>query len=104
MASFIKILDDSIKALVFNKFKSYLDLTIQSKDLEFAPKSIAQRRISEKRGENKLEFISIWRNPPELDWARQRTPLARQGMILEYQNEDRKDFIVVKAIPAILNY
>lgn len=104
MSSFIKTLDEAMKTLVFNKFATYLSLTTQATDLEFGPKSIAQRRIAEKRGQSSTEFISIWRNPPHFDWSRQRTPLARRGMLMEYTNGNTTDFTTIKAVPATIDY
>ena len=105
MASFIKTLDEGMKTLVFTKFKSYLDLTTETTDLVFAPNSIAQRMISEKRGANKTEFMNLWRPTLSFDWGRQRSPLARRGMLLRYEDADTKvAFVNVKAVPVKIGY
>jgi len=107
--SFIKIMDDAAKAMVFAKFKSFLSITDSVNDIVFAPKEIAQRKIAEKRGNNTVEFISLWRDGIELDWARQNTPIARRGIMMNYGDSsaggtgtDR--IITVKAVPASINY
>jgi hypothetical protein len=106
MASFIQTIDSSMKTLVYTKFGPYLDLTgNQNKDLVFAPKSLALRKIAEKRGENSVEFISLWRNSVTFDWERQNTPIARRGISLEYEDSTTKQKIVtVKGVPIIIDY
>jgi len=105
MASFIKTMDEGMKTLVFAKFQSYFDMTVERTDLVFAPKQVAQRMLSEKRGANITEFISIWRPNLAFDWTRQRSPLARRGMLLRYDDESTKAaFVNLKAVPITMNY
>jgi hypothetical protein len=105
MASFIKTLDDAMKVLVFTKFSPYFSLVNSASDIVFAPESIAQRQVAEKRGANQLEFISLWRTGIIFDWERQRSPVARRGINLRYTDEDSKESIVtVKAVPAKITY
>jgi len=69
--SFVQSIDTAIKTAVWTKFGPSLGLTTdQNKELVFAPKELALRKIAEKRGENSVEFISVWRNSIELDWER----------------------------------
>jgi hypothetical protein len=103
--SFIQIMDNSLKALVFSKFGSFLNLTDINRDMVFYPKEIAQRKIAEKRGEGTVEFMSLWREGIQFDWQRQRSTLARRGLLMEYVNSSTKSEIVkIKAVPAQINY
>ena len=102
--SFTKTLDEALKALIFLKFKSFLSLSVQNTGIVFEPKSITQRKIAEKRGVVNMEFMSFWRQPPQFDWKRSRTPVSRSGMLLEYANADRKGIITAKSVPATINY
>ena len=103
--SFIQIMDSGIKTLVFDKFKSYLNITDSNEDLVFYPKEIAQRKVAEKRGEGTVEFISVWRDNLEFDWTRQRSPVARNGIRLQYVDSLTKTQVVtVKAVPATIGY
>jgi hypothetical protein len=98
-------MDNGVKTLVFNKFRSYLNLNDQNRDMVFFPLEIAQRKIAEKRGEATVEFMSVWRNGIQFDWQRQRSTLARRGLNMQYVNSSSKTQIVtVKAVPATLNY
>ena len=105
MSSFIQTIDNGVKALVFDKFKSYLNLTDQNHDMVFFPLELAQRKIAEKRGEAAVEFMSIWRSGIQFDWLRQRSTLARKGLTMQYVNSSSKtQLVTVKAVPATLNY
>jgi hypothetical protein len=103
--SFIQIMDSGVKTMIFNKFKSYLNLSDQNKDLVFFPMQIAQRKVAEKRGESSVEFMSVWRDGIEFDWQRQRSSVARNGIRMQYDNSSsRTQIVTVKAIPAKINY
>lgn len=105
--SFIHIMDNSAKTIVFNRFKDFFGLTDQNRDLVFVPKIIAQRKIAEKRGEATVDFISLWRNWIEFDWLRQRTSVARTGLYLQYnsgQSGSRMSILTVKAVPVKIRY
>ena len=105
MSSFLHIMDASAKQMVFNRFKSYLGITDVNRDCVLFPKSLAQRKIAEKRGEGTVEFISIWRTGIQYDWARQNTAIARKGIMLQYNNSSSRTAIVTaKAVPAIIDY
>jgi len=106
MASFVQEIDNAMKTLVYLKFGPYLGLTSnQNKDLVFAPKDLALRKIAEKRGENSVEFISLWRNSITFDWERQNTPIARKGLSMNYLDPTNKQQIVtVKGVPTIIDY
>lgn len=102
--SFLKIMDDSAKAAIFTKFKSYFGLTTQSTDIVFAPKGVCQRRIAEKRGSDTVEFISLWRSGIGFDWNRGNMSLARNGVSLEYSLPDYTAILTAKAVPVKITY
>ena len=102
--SFIKTLDDNFKALVFTKFKSDLDLTTQNTGIVLEPRDVSLRKIAEKRGQNSVEFISVWRESVELDRNRINAPIARRGLSLNYTSGTTTDILTVKAIPAKIKY
>jgi len=102
--SFIHIIDDAMKAAVFQRFGDFFGLTDRSKDLVFQPKSISQRKIAEKRGEASVEFISLWRNKISPDWTRQRTSVARDGINLKYTDSGKSTLVNIKAVPVQMDY
>jgi len=103
--SFLHIMDATAKQMVFNRFKSYLNITDINNDCVFFPKSIAQRKIAEKRGAATVEFISLWRTGIQYDWARQNSAIARKGIMLQYNDSSsRTAIITAKAVPAIIDY
>jgi len=105
MSSFIQTIDNGVKALVFSKFKSYLNLNNLNQDMVFFPFEIAQRKIAEKRGEATVEFMSVWRYGLQFDWSRQRSTLARRGLVMNYVNSSSKSQLVtIKAVPATIDY
>lgn len=88
-ASFIKSYDDALKISLFAKFESFLDVfgavsTVDkiNKSVIQIHKNVALRTISEKRGQDSLEFINFYREFSGPAWKRQRTPLARKGLIV----------------------
>jgi hypothetical protein len=103
--SFVRTLDEAVKTLMYNKFGAFLNLSNQNKDVVFAPKNIAQRKIAEKRGESSVEFISVWRNSIAFDWERQNSAIGRTGIALNYVDSNTKEQIVtVKAVPVTIDY
>lgn len=107
-ASFIQTLDTTAKTLVYTKFAPFLDLTVstteQNKNLVFAPKEVAQRKIAEKRGESSVEFFNLWRDPVTYDWSRNNSVIARRGLSLNYSTSLKESIITAKAVPAVVNY
>ena len=101
----LKVIDKGIQALVFEKFKDILGLTDMNRDSVLYPKEVAFRQIAEKRGEAVTEFISLWREPMSFSWERQRTSVARAGIMTQYQNPVTKaDIEIVRAVPVDLTY
>jgi len=91
--SFIKSYDDAMKTLLFAKWHSKLEfgdaLEVSdkiNKSVIQIHKDVALRTISEKRGYDSLEFINFYRVGASPSWERQRTPLARKGLIVPRDN------------------
>jgi len=103
-SSFIHIIDDALKIAVFQRFDEYFGLTNIKNDIVFQPRSIQERKIAEKRGELSVEFMGLWRPHIAPDWSRQRTPLARDGIMLEYTDSNKTSIVTVKAVPAAFDY
>jgi len=99
MASIGKEYDLGIKTLLYNRFKTILGVAdlAQKHAIVQAPMEIALREMAERRQENFLDFISVWRTPFGPSWSRQRTPLARRGVWLDQTTH-------VKAQPIDINY
>ena len=82
------IYDVAMRTLAYTRFGSILGISelapLQSdainKGVVLCPKGIAQRYVSEKRGEDFLEFIIIHPSRFEFSWNRQRTSVARDGL------------------------
>jgi len=91
--------DLSLKTLLYNRFKTILkiDDLDQKYGIVQAPESIALREMAERRQENFLDFISVYRASFGPSWSRQRTPLARRGLWLDKN-------VHVKAQPIDINY
>ena len=88
-ASFIKSYDDTMKTLLYAKWHNKLEFGGASETSDKINKSVIQihkdvalRTISEKRGYDSLEFINFYRVGVSPSWERQRTPLARRGLIV----------------------
>lgn len=101
--TFLKIMDRGIASLLYTKFGTILGLDSEKESI-ISPKEIAMRLIAEEKGAMKLGFISVWREMTEFDWSRQRTPIARRGIMVAYTNEDKTDILEYKAIPVNLTY
>jgi len=113
--SFIKVIDEGLRALVWSKFRSDMGFSasdLLAENIILYPKLIALRKISEKRSRTQLEFMNIWRSTTSFDWTRQRTPLARRGLNIVYTDstgdsaETAEDtgVITVKSTPVSLGY
>lgn len=102
--AFIKDIDENLKTLIFTKFATDLGLTVQNTGIVLEPREVSLRKIAEKRSQNSVEFISIWRESVELDKSRMNSPVARRGFYLTYTDDDQTDLTTVKAIPVKLRY
>lgn len=101
--------DVAARALAYTRFGTILGIDqLGSTDAErinqgvvFCPKAIAQRYVSEKRGETFLEFMNVYRRAISFSWPRNRTIVSRRG--LRYQKSDGT-FATIKADPIDLDY
>jgi len=113
VSSFLKVIDEGIRALLFTKFGDIMGFSsITYDDIVIYPKDIAQRQIAERRETNVIEFANLWRETTSNDWTRQRTAVAREGIHLAYQDGDgpsgltdeKTSIIGAKAMPVTLEY
>lgn len=104
MSSFIGAMDNGIKALLYSKFSTLLGLVNINYDVIFQPKEVALRKRSERMGKDVAEFISYWRNGVSFDKTRRISPVAREGILLEYTDAGKTDIITAKAIPVTMDY
>lgn len=81
-----------------------MGLTDLNNDSLFYPKEVAMRKMAEKRGRDVVEFFNVWRESFSFDWARQRTPVARNGMYMKFEDATRNNILEAKAVPARLEY
>jgi hypothetical protein len=79
-ASFLTGLDKMLQIRIFNKFQSIMGFTNVVKDSAICPKTVAQKRVAEKRGDNYTEFFNLWRKTSEFAKARQRYILGKKGI------------------------
>jgi hypothetical protein len=105
MNSFLSLIDVGLAADLYTKFGTLLGLSTIKQDVLFYPKEIAQRERAERVGDNVLEFISYWRVQVATDWERARTPLARRGISMPYEDESGDtQTIVVRTVPVKMSY
>lgn len=104
MSSFIKVIDEALKTLVFTKFQTVMGLTSQNIGLVFEPKEVSLRKIAEKRGKDTVEFISLWRERISPDLSRTNAVLARKGLSLAYTDGTKSSVSTTKAIPVKIDY
>jgi hypothetical protein len=108
-SSFLYYIDVGVRTLLYNKFGSFLGIDTQNSDISeninkgvlLISKSVAQRLVAEKRGENYLEFINVFRTQESFDWKYNRTSVSRRGMAVE--GEDGKVYQVT-GVPVNLTY
>ncbi len=95
--------DLAVRTLLYSKFSDLLGIsfsTIYNQILQY-PREVALRERSEKTGSDVLEFMNFWRMSTSPSWGRQRTPLARRGIMV---GRNSSGPIIVKAQPVDLNY
>ena len=103
--SFITVLDLAVRDLLWAKFSDLLELTTKAQDIVFYPKEVAMRQIAERRGEVTIDYINFWRTRTDPDMARMRTPVARRGIMLAYDDSTLKTNIVTMyAMPVDISY
>ena len=102
--SFLKLNDQGIKALLYSKFATVMGFTVLDTSVLQYPKSVALRRMAEKKAEDTLEFISFWRTTTSFDWSRNRS-VAHKSLPLRYTDATLKEVAVMaKALPVSLGY
>ena len=104
MNTFLKLIDIGLLTLCFTKFKNDLGISSVLKDTAIRPKEVALRTLAEKRGKSSLEFLSLWREATNFSWPRQRSPLAREGMLLQFSDTNNTDITRALAVPVDLQY
>ena len=102
--SFLTLIDIGVRMLLFEKFKNTLRIDSYKNDTARWPKGIALRKMSERVGEVSLEFINLWRRSCAPAWNRQRTSVARTGMLSEYVSQEKASLVQGKAMPVDLKY
>jgi len=86
--------DIAVRALAYQRFGSILgidqlgdtDAERINKGVVLCPKAIAQRYVSEKRGETYMEFINVYRRSIAFSWERNRTVVSRRGLRYQLSN------------------
>jgi hypothetical protein len=86
--SFAYNYDVAVRTLVYTRYGSLLGIDTfgetQSESINkgvvVCPKRIAQRYVSEKRGETFLEFFNVYRRSIGFSWSRQRSVVSRRGL------------------------
>jgi len=103
--SFIQVIDLALRSSIYEKYRDLMEWDDENKDVLFYPKEIALRKRAERVGEGIVEFANIWGVSTGFDWERQRTSVARNGILMKYVDPNNKEAIsTVKAIPLNLEY
>ena len=103
--SFVTVLDLAVKELIWAKFQDLMVLDTKATDIVFYPKEVAMRQIAERRGETTVDYINFWRTRTDPDPARMRTPVARRGIMLTYDDSSlRNNIVTMYAMPVDLGY
>lgn len=111
-SSFLQAYDLALRSLLYEKFGSYLSIPDLGEGEDesirlgvlHVPRDIAQRVAAERRGKTFLEFINFWRTETRFSWERQRTPVARRGLWLNYSSGTKVATVHAKAVPVNLSY
>lgn len=102
--SFLYVIDEGLRALLYMKFKDSLGLGTLQGDTAFYPREVAMRKIADRRGKVAMEFLNLWRTSTNIDWSRQRTGTARNGFLMKFEDVEKKDIIRTYAVPVDLRY
>ena len=100
--STISLVTFALRCNLFSKFRQILKLDDMQKCVSIMPKAAAQRHTAEKRAQNYLEFINLWKTGVSYDWSMNQTGLAHRG--IEIQVDDDDTATLVKAVPAVIKY
>lgn len=97
--------DLAMKRVCYDKVASILGFTDITKDVTFYPDEIAQREIAQRRGANTLEFLNLWRTPPNRNSSQQNAPLGMRGMGFSVvDTEDLTKTARVTAVNVVMPY
>jgi len=91
----------ALRCYLYSKFKKIMSFDKLGNSVVIYPKAVAPRHIAEKRGQNYLEFINMWRLPVSMDWSRNQAGLGLRGVTIKSIDGDAT---VVKAVPATIVY
>lgn len=97
-------IDDAVRALVYSKYITAMDLTDMNLDTVFAPPQLAKRMIAEKRGSQTTEFINIWREESAFGKDRFRAPLLRSEFEIYPDPLDLDNVALIRSMPQDLRY
>lgn len=101
----LKVLDQAMKTLAYTKFQTDLGLTSIDTDAVLYPKETARRIVAERRGKTSVGFLNVWRTGVRKNQKLMRTPLARRGLQLRYDDASAKTSVVMlKTMPVFLDY
>lgn len=105
VTSWLSILDNGMKQLIFNRFKEDMKLSNLNTGVVFAPREVAMRMMGEKRGAGTSEFISLWRDTSNLNWTFQQTKAGKTGLTIPYTSSSGEvRSISLKGVPVKLSY
>jgi hypothetical protein len=101
----LEVQDLAMRSLALQRFGPALGLPFDDAtkraNVMLKPKAAAQRVVAEVRGENSLEFISLWRSGGRNQWSRQNTPLAKRGAdVILGDGETRR----MRCVPVEMDY
>lgn len=89
----------------FDYIATEMGLSSVEKDATFYPDDIAQRRIAQARGDNSLEFMNLWRGPPNLNHDRFNSAMGMRNKGITYVNPNDPSMVgIVDAVPVVLPY
>lgn len=100
--TFLKILDEGMRTLIWNKFRESLGITSITNQTVIAPKSVAQRMVAEKQGQSVLPFFNVWRTGASFSWGRNMTPVSLGGISTGNSGDGELDEI--RTIPCDVKY
>lgn len=112
----IKLITEGVVLKVMDVFGPIIGANEVNKDIIYCPEEIALRKRAEvtigrntmvgsKKDKYELEFISIWLTGIGYSWERQRTSVARTGVMSRYVDSTAKtDIISHKLVPIDLEF
>lgn len=107
--NFISMVDMAATELIYSKFGETIygaesGLPARNNLVMFEPPEVLQRKYAEKEGKSHLNFAGVWRTSAEFNWEIQRTPVARRGIDIFYDDADPTKVINYKSVPFKMEY